>query len=69
MSAYSTIYITREDALAEILKKIPILTDDQMEELAEKLEIAGCLHNFSIVNEYFHFNDHANFRPSGDNND
>ena len=62
MGAKSTIYITREDAIARIYAKLSCVTDETIEDVAENLEIMGPLRNFSIVSEYRKGDNWSNYR-------
>jgi hypothetical protein len=52
MSAYTTLRITREDAIFSIIQKLQTADNEQLEDICEKLEIGGSLYNYLITSEY-----------------
>lgn len=64
MGAESTIHITREDAIAAIIEKLAFASNEEIENIAHELKIAGCLYNYSIVTEYLKCNNWSNFRQA-----
>lgn len=52
MGVYSTLDITRNDALKEIMGKILTADDSELEEILFTLFSEKTLNNFRIVNEY-----------------
>lgn len=52
MSIYSTLDITRADALSEILKKLSCATDAELEEVLFALFAERTWYNFNIVPSY-----------------
>ena len=51
-SPYSTMQITKNDALGIIMKKLLTATDEQIEDMLFDLVGRDWLNNFIIVNEY-----------------
>lgn len=52
MSIYSTLSITREDAIVLIMKNLSSLTDNELADACQTVWGEKHLHNFSIVTSY-----------------
>lgn len=68
MGAYSTMSITREDAMKEILSRVVSASDEMLEDLLFDLIGNKTLYNFRIVGEYtnddgaLEYSQHPGFR-------